>query len=649
MLSSVSPGSGMDGTMVNKDRCLAWRIGGPQGSGVLRMAQIFARACARGGREIYSRREYHSNITGRHSYFDVCVGSRPLFSHRESPRLLVCLDAETLARHAESVEAPGAILYADSDGDVALDALRLLDTRLRDELNRRLDTDDLPRATSGLLERAARRGIRLHPLPLRAWRARLKSEAGNRKAAQRVLNTLAVAASGRLLGLPEADLQAAVAGAFAHKPDVIDLNRAAVGLAYREFAATASPVTLPPGCDRPERLLLGGHEAVALGKLAAGLGLQTYYPISPASDESAFLEAHASVPLADGNRGGPLVLQVEDELAAVNMAAGGALTGARCATATSGPGLSLMTEGLGWAGMNEVPLVITHYQRGGPSTGMPTRTDQGDLQFVIHGGHGEFPRMVIASGDVSDAFDDALRAFDYAERYQLPVIHLLDRALTGCLQTVPRFDPSRHTIRRSKPWPGTADAGSAERFRLTGDGISPRPLPGRPGQQFWTTGVEHGIEGRVSEDPVVREQMMEKRARKLETAAREIPEREKLAVFGDPDAPLTAVTWGSTTGALREVLHDFPALRVLQLRLLWPFPDAELIERLADTDTLVVVENNYSGQLADLIAAHTGHRADHRILKYSGRPISAEALLPALQAIANGKGEARMVLRNPFE
>ncbi len=153
----------------------------------------------------------------------------------------------------------------------------------------------------------------------------------------------------------------------------------------------------------------------------------------------------------------------------------------------------------------------------------------------------------------------------------------------------------------------------------------------------------------MSEDPVVREQMMEKRARKLETAAREIPEREKLAVFGDPDAPLTAVTWGSTTGALREVLHDFPALRVLQLRLLWPFPDAELIERLADTDTLVVVENNYSGQLADLIAAHTGHRADHRILKYSGRPISAEALLPALQAIANGKGEARMVLRNPFE
>lgn len=626
----------------------AWRIGGPQGSGVLRMALLFARACARGGQEIYSRREYHSNIVGRHSYFDVSVAARPVFSHRETPDLLVSFEAETVARHALAVAPGGLLLHADEPG-VALSALRFLDPRLRDDLTTRLDAAGLPPTTDGLLELACRRDVHCLALPYAEWLAQLATEHGGRKAVARAVNTLGVAVSAGWLDLPLADLLWAVARTFAGKPAAIALNQDAARLGWEAGQAARPAAAGPlPAAETPRpRLLLGGHEAVALGKLAGGLGFQTYYPISPASDESAFLEAHGQVPQRGGGRGGPLVLQVEDELAAVGMAAGAALTGARCATATSGPGLSLMTEGLGWAGMNEVPLVITHYQRGGPSTGLPTRTDQGDLLFAIHAGHGEFPRLVLASGDVNDAFHDALRAFDYAERFQLPVLHLLDRALTGCLQTVPRFDPGRHVIDRGlRPGP---EAHPRPRFAFTADGISPRPLPDGPGAPFWSTGVEHGEDGRVSEDPVIRERMMEKRARKLETAARAIPVADKLAEFGDPQARLVALTWGSTTGALREALHFLPDLRVIQIRLLWPFPAAELEARLPDDAVLVVVENNYSGQLAELLAARTGRRAAHRVLKYSGRPISAEALLPVLEAIRDGRGEPRMVLRNPLE
>lgn len=192
---------------------------------------------------------------------------------------------------------------------------------------------------------------------------------------------------------------------------------------------------LVPEETSERRLLVNGNQAVALGKLAAGMTFQTYYPISPATDESVYLEAHETFPATNGEEGSVIIVQTEDELAAVTMASGAALTGARSATATSGPGFSLMAEGLGWAGINEVPLVVTLYQRGGPATGMPTRSEQGDWQFAIHAGHGEFPRIVMASGDNTEAFYDAAQAFNYAERYQMLVIHLLDKALASTMQT----------------------------------------------------------------------------------------------------------------------------------------------------------------------------------------------------------------------
>jgi 2-oxoglutarate ferredoxin oxidoreductase subunit alpha len=632
-----------------------WRLGGPQGSGLDRMSVLFARAVARHGWQVFCRREYHSNIMGRHSYIDVALAGTPVFCHGESLDLLVSFEAETLCRHSQAVR-PSA-----DDADVALSRLRFLDERLRDELGRELQARDLPPTTAGILAQARARQVQLIAVPYRQWLAELAGqlEVPTRQVAPAV-NTLAVGLSAALLDLPQDLLHEAVAKVFAGRERVIRMNRHAVQEAYRFVAGQPewprhSLPPIEPGAG-PAPLLLNGTQSVALGKLAAGLGFQSYYPISPASDESVRLEAHCQVTTREGEVVGPVILQVEDELAAVSMASGAALTGTRSATATSGPGLSLMTEGLGWAGINEVPLVITHYQRGGPSTGMPTRTDQGDLQFVLHGGHGEFPRLVLASGDVESCFYDAAQSFDYAEQYQLPVIHVLDKALASSLQTIPVLDSTRLHIERGEA--GVSQAGLDEgkpfpRFALTESGISPRPRLGEPGGRHWLTGVEHTDRGEVTEDPVWRERMMEKRARKLETAAAAIPVEEKLRVFGDPDAACTVLTWGSTIGAVRDALDRLAgeghALRAIQLRLLWPFPAAELAKLLETAGPWVVVEADYSGQFDQLLRTQLGRAADHLIVKYSGRPFSGEALCPHLRQIKTGRAESRIVIRNGYE
>jgi 2-oxoglutarate ferredoxin oxidoreductase subunit alpha len=586
------------------------------------------------------------------------MGIEPITCHREHPDILVTFEPESLCRHLNSVANPGFLIHSADDGEVDLANINYLDARLQRDIIGQLEARSLPATTIGLLELAHQRGIKTFAIPYKELLSQLADALDVPQ--QRVavaINTLAVTVSAALLDISLDCLLRALEKTFPGQPDAIKMNQKAFAIAHQYTESTFTPPYLkhPKGEVSRETLFLNASQSVALGKLAAGLGFQTYYPISPASDESFFLETHNQIPLSNGKVGGPLLLQVEDELAAVAMACGSALTGARSSTSTSGPGFSLMTESLGWAGMNEVPLVITLYQRGGPSTGMPTRTDQGDLQSAIHGGHGEFPRMVLASGDVEACFYDAAQAFDYAERYQLPVIHLLDKALTSTLQTVPIFDLSRLEIERGEIYRTATEqpTSAVPRFALTDSGISPRPLLGQAGGQHWLTGVEHSEEGQVTEDPVKREQMMEKRARKLLRAAREIPASEKLQVYGDRDASFTIMTWGSNKGAVLDALkclaHNGITARAVQLRLLWPFPKDELEAILASASPLVLVECNYSGQLNALLQEQMGRGCDHLVIKYSGRPISGEALCPALQQIHAGKGDTRIVLRNPYE
>lgn len=647
--------------MTNWQEELAWRIGGAQGSGVDTAARMFSYACAFGGLNVFGRREYYSNIMGRHSYYDVRVAHRRLTSHRDTVDLLATFDDETLVRHAHAVVPGGAIIYNSSDADVDLGRINFLDKRWREDLATDLETKGLPATTAGVLTAARQRGVLTFEFPYDEVMESLAAKLDVHKSiAQRTLNTVAVAASIGLLHYDPECLIKALHKNFPGRDKIINLNAEAANITYeyvREHFDTAEfrfHLTAEAEVSK-QRLLVNGNQTNALGKIAGGLTFQTYYPISPATDESVYLEGHANFPLRTGGEGSVVVVQTEDELAAATMAAGAALTGARSATATSGPGFSLMVEALGWAGINEVPMVFTVYQRGSPSTGMPTRTEQGDLQFVIHAGHGESPRLVMASADIEESFYDAAQAFNYAERYQMPVIHLLDKGLASTTQTLPPFDVEAVKIARDEravpvEWNGS---GSFPRFNITESGVSPRSVLGQPGGQHWLTGGEHTVLGRVTEDPVVREQMMEKRARKLELAAREIPVEEKLSVYGDEDAALTVMSWGQTKGAILEALEGLQeegiAARLIHVRILWPFPTDELQHYLETANPLVVAELNFSGQFATLLREMTGRQYDHLVVKYNGRPFPGHVMLDTLKQIADGNAERRIVVRNPFE
>ena len=648
--------------MAKQSEELAWRVGGPQGSGVDTAAGIFQRACAIGGLHVFGRREYYSNIKGRHSYYDVRVAHHPLTTHRESVDLLTTFEPESLTRHAMAVVPGGAIIFNSKDADVAFSRLIYLENRIRSDIEAYLDAKGLPKTTAGLLEDAKQRGVQIYPIPYDEITKELGKRLGVPKAiADRTLNTIAVAISAALLEFPKEYVIKGIEKTWPGRQKIIDMNIQAVDLAYeyvRENLDTEHfEFRMDVEKDHPPRLLLNGNQAVALGKMAGGMTFQSYYPISPATDESFFLEANNTFPLRNGQQGNVVVVQTEDEISAIGMALGAALAGARAATATSGPGFALMTEMFSWAGANETPVVITIYQRGGPSTGMPTRTDQGDLLFAIRGGQGDFPRIVMASASLEEAFYDAAQAFNYAEKYQVPVVHLVDKAMSSYTQTVDVFDLSKVKIERGALYEPPPDAEESTkpfpRFQFTETGISPRPFLGQPGGTHWYTGVEHTVEGRVNEDPVIREMMMEKRCNKIQLAQKEIPTEEKMQVYGDPDAEFTILTWGSNKGAILEAIErlkkDGISARLIQVRILWPFPGEELIPYLETAKPSVLVEANYTGQMAQLLRQETTYTPDHLVVKYSGRPFSGESLYEVFKNIAAGKADQRIVVRNPME
>jgi 2-oxoglutarate ferredoxin oxidoreductase subunit alpha len=348
-----------------------------------------------------------------------------------------------------------------------------------------------------------------------------------------------------------------------------------------------------------------------------------------------------------------VIVQTEDEIAAINMASGAALTGVRASTCTSGPGFSLMVEGLGWAGMNEVPVVITYYQRGAPSTGLPTRHGQDDLRFAIHASHGEFPRIVLASGDIQECFYDAALSFNYAERFQMPVIHLIDKALANSSNTYPTFDISNMRIDRGELLDPTElqrlvqERDQYKRFQLTESGISPRIPLGTAGTVFWNTGDERDESGHICENPTNRTKMMEKRMRKLERVEKDIPTSEKLN-FIDEDGAATVISWGSPKGAIIEAQNRLKAeginVNFLQVRLIHPFPTEDVSRLLGRAKKIIDVEMNYSGQLAGIVREETGIPIADLVLKYNGRPMTSDEVYDAIRNVLSGKGTKRQVL-----
>jgi len=649
-------------------------IGGPQGSGVDSAANIFARACCYGGLYVFGNREYHSNIKGLHSYFQIRVAERPVHCHRSLVDLLATFDVETLVRHRFEVVKQGGIIYDPTYEATRIQDIPTLEREFADEFIAKLKEKDFGGTVADLVEDARRDGTRIYPLPYMDLLKEVAEKLGEPKLSKltRMINILALGASCAILDYDIELLAKAIRYIFGVKPRIAEMNVLASQMAYnyvKKSLGTGFGIKLEKVEASQRRIFLMGNEAVALGKLAGGCRFQTYYPITPAADESEYLEANerlelsapsqaptpeiGEAPLVKGG-GSIVVMQTEDEIAAINMASGAVLTGTRASTSTSGPGFSLMVEGLGWAGMNEVPVVITYYQRSAPSTGLPTRHGQDDLRFAIHAGHGEFARIVLASGDIQESFYDATLAFNYAERFQMPVIHLLDKAMANSSNTYPTFNMSNVKVERGELLDSEGlqkllqERSEYKRFQLTEEGISPRIPLGTEGTVFWNTGDERNEFGHISENPKVRTSMMEKRMKKLEVVEREIPTSEKLNFFGDEGSGVTVVSWGSPKGAILEAKERLEAegikINFLQVRLIHPFPAGDVSRLLSGAKRIIDVEMNYSGQLAGIIRENTGILIEDRILKYNGRPMTSDEVYEGIKNIFVGKAEGRQVL-----
>ena len=651
-------------TISKTTNSLTWVIGGAQGSGVDSAANIFSRACAQGGLHIFGKREFYSNIKGEHSYFTVRISEKPIRSHVDNIDILASFDAETVFRHGDKVTDGGAIIYDSELVNTAIHDVPTIDETASERISRILEKAGKPLTIQGMLDYAKDNGALLYKMPylkvLKEFAEKINDTSLSKFT--RMVNVMALSASMAILNFDSEILAKAIRHVFRAKPKVAEINISVANYAYNYSKSEFDPseVRFIIRCRQPsaEIILAQGNQSSGLGKIVAGCKLQTYYPITPASDDSEFLESNQIIEQRNGHNGSLVVLQTEDEIAAIAMAIGGALTGVRSATATSGPGFSLMTEALGWAGMNEVPLVVSLYQRTGPATGLPTRHEQGDLLFAVNAGHGEFPKIVFASGDIEESFYDTIKAFNFAEKYQTPVIHMLDKAIANSIMTCKIFDPYKVTLDRGQlsesvaPSTETGIAGHYLRFKLSENPISPRIPLGTENGIFWNTGDEHTEEGHITEDPEMRLKMMNKRMSKLDVALNEISNEDKAITYGedDPLMGLTIISWGSTKGAILDAMdrlsYEGKKIKFVQLRLIHPFPTEVVEKMLVNTKVLVDIEMNYSSQLGLLVKQNLKREINYSIVKYNGRQMSSSEIYNAIMHIIDGNASRRIVLEN---
>ncbi len=624
-------------------------VGGPQGSGVESSSGIFVNACASMGYHVFGKREFYSNIKGHHSYFVIRVSDEQVRSNVNGTDILIAYDAETILQHYGDINRGGMLIYDKELDKTDIDDIYTLDANYAARARADLDSKNAPHSVQGAVDSARNAGVTVYPVSFRAILASLAESTDNPKLKNmtRMFNVIAAGLVMKALGVPLEQTTNAVARAFASKPKIAELGTKVLEHTYASadgFAAPATPL-VPLDRSRPDTILAQGFYGTAIGKIAAGCRFQSYYPITPASDESVYLESHSIVGVRNDRPGSTLVVQCEDELSAIGMAIGSALTGTRSSTCTSGPGFSLMVECLGWAGMNEVPLVITLYQRSGPSTGLPTRHGQDDLLPTIHAGHGEFPRIVYASGDVEESFYDTGRCFNYAEKYQVPVIHMMDKFLASTVLTCTKFDGSKIAIERGKLLDKVD--GKYKRFELGGDGISPRARMGLEDGVFWCTGDEHDEHGHITEDPLIRTQMMEKRQSREGLALRAIPDDEQAVLYGD--GRIAVISWGSTKGPILDAIDDLAkrgigGIRFVQVKMVHPFPTDYVRHLLEGAEVIVDVESNYTAQLGEIFSRNLCRDPDHYIIKYTGRAMTSTEIAGALARVADGSAKKREVL-----
>lgn len=562
---------------------VAWLIGGTAGEGVESGGEAFARALAASGYRPSTQRDFPSRIRGGDTTFTVRLTPEGRLAPPPRIDLAVAFNATVLQR---------------------------IDARLHDGAVLLLDTD-APDFVAGS-------GAEVVRLPFGS----LAKEAGLPKAK----NMVALGASAALLDLPLEVLAESVAGRFARKGEkVVAANKQALRAGHDAARAHfGGPRFQAPAPVTGGALWLSGNEAAALGALTAGCRVAAAYPITPASDVLEYMTPRLQ-------ELGGVALQMEDEIAALNVCIGAGFTGAKSLTATSGPGLSLMTETIGLAGSAETPCVIIDCQRPGPSTGMPTKHGQEDLWQLVHGGHGEFVRVVLAPTDVGDAFHATNEAFRLAEAYRCPAFVALDQQCSLFKQTVAPFDLAAAAGVHGEREPGSDDrslnAWSGTYRPYGGDGAARRvALPGEAGGTYYSNSTEHAPTGFTNEHPDVRNRMVERRLARMDHIRNDC--RDPVVVEGDGDVVL--ISWGSTVEACREAADRRGDLRVIGVRLLWPFPREALAEAVGDR-RIVVAEANATGQLSRLIRSELPwHDRVREVLRYDGTPVQADDILEAL-------------------
>lgn len=560
-------------------------IGGQAGQGIKAAGLLLAKIATRLGKQVFTYSEYPSLIRGGHNLTQVSISKDAVTAPRKSSEFWIALDQNTLNVHVSEFK-DGSVIIFDEEKNYDL--------------------------------RNINKHAHLLPIPL----GRLVKAAGG---SHIMNNTVAIGAAISLMGGDLQPIKDMLQEEFGSKgKDVVELNHRAVENGYNyaleHYADKVKKILVKEVAIEP-RMVANGNETIALGAIAAGLQFASIYPMSPITNILHVLAAHQK-------RFNYIYLQPEDEIAAINMAIGASFAGARSMTATSGGGFSLMVEGLGFGAMIETPLVVIDGMRPGPASGLPTWSGQGDLRFVLHAHQGDFPRIVLSAGDPEEAFYLTMQAFNLADKYQTPVVVLVDKNICEHEQSMPIFDIEDYEIDRGKFT--TKKEKKFERYKLSKDGISLRSVPGS-GNFFIGNSYEHSTVGYDSEEIQDINSQMQKRMAKLETCAA----NEDLSpkVYGPKDADITIVSWGSNKGSILQALKDFPNVNFLYIAWMSPFPKKEVKAILEKSRHIVNIECNYTASLGGIIKENTGIEITDNFLKYDGRPFFPEEISKKLESI----------------
>ncbi|MBI4597412.1 MAG: 2-oxoacid:acceptor oxidoreductase subunit alpha [Candidatus Omnitrophica bacterium] len=563
-------------------------IGGAAGDGIASAGESFAKGCSRCGYHVFAYNSYQSVIRGGHVCMHIRIGTHKIYTQGDELNYLIALNADTLQRYGKRVTKGGAVLY---------------------------NTDKFKATPDQVAS-----GAQLIGLPVMEL-------IGN----QQMQNIALVGAFMQVAGLDPSTLREMIKERFTKKGEaVIKVNLEAFdkSMAFAKEHAKPGAIQVGQG-DGKRRPLAGGNPMVGFGAVAAGCRFYSAYPMTPASSLLHWLVKYAA-------KTGILVKQCEDEISAMNMAIGAGHVGVRAMTGTAGGGFALMTEAVGEAAMTETPVVVLEVQRGGPSTGLPTKTEQGDLFQVFGASQGEFPKVMLAPRTLEECYDMTIHGFNLAETYQLPVLIISDLYLAERLETFDGVDLNHVTIDRG-PMVTQAN-GVYRRFLDTPTGVSPRALPGTPGTIYTSATDEHDEDGIVISDvftnPAIRVKMTEKRMRKMEHILKELPPPQ---LEGPRDADLTLVGWGSTYSVMLEAMEALNAegltVNVFCLRYLWPFQTAEVTKLLQRCKLTISVENNATGQIVKLIRMETGISIQHHLRKYDGEPFEPKQVIDQARTI----------------